>query len=668
MQAYPTGRCEFARSLLPTARSRRGLLGASVLISVFLALTGCGGGGHEGGRVIVLGFDGMDYGLTQELMAEGRLPNFSKLAEQGSFARLETSVPPESPVAWSNFTTGMDAGGHGIFDFVHRDPQTLLPFPSDRQVGPEGLSITLGKYKFPLTGGDLISLRHGTPFWSVLEEHGIESWILRMPANFPTSELATRELSGMGTDDLRGTPGFFSFYTSELFYPTQDITGGEVYEWDVIDGVAEQKIFSADNPLLVEPERLAVPFKVYVDSEEPLAKIVIDEGEEVVLAVGEWSGWVPLDFELVPTQNLGAIGRFYLKAVRPELELYLSPLNFDPMAPAAPIATPLEYATELAEATGRFFTQGMPEDTKAWEDKVMDLDWFVGQAAIAGSEVRDQYDYVLDTFDGGLLFYYMGNVDQTSHVLWASMDPEHPQYTEDTFGKYRDLIPSLYVELDEVVGQTMQWMRDDDLLVVMSDHGFASWRRVFNLNTWLVENGYMALKDPNLSKDPGFFGNVDWSRTKAYGMGLNGLYINLEGREKNGVVKPSERAALMDQLERDLLASRDPETGSPVVTKVYQREEIYEFHDHIDIGPDIQMGYAKGYRGSGKGALGTIEPDFLRDNTEGWTGDHIMDHETVPGVLFSSRPLAKPASHLEDLAASILAEFEIDEPFPGREQ
>ena len=633
------------------------------LLPLLLALSTCGGG-HEGGRVIVLGFDGMDFGFTKELLDAGRLPNLAKLAEKGSFVALETAVPPESPVAWSNFTTGMDAGGHGIFDFLHRDPTSLIPFPADREVGPEGLSITIGKYHFPLTGGDLVSLRHGKPFWAVLEENGIESWILRMPANFPTSELATRELSGMGTDDVRGTPGFFSFYTSELFYPTDGVSSGEVFEWDVYDGVAEQHIVGPDNPFLLEREKLSIPFKVYLDPEEPLAMIVIDEGEEVVLAVGEWSGWVPFEFEMMPTQTLAAIGRFYLKSVEPELELYLSPLNFDPLAPAAPISTPLSFATELAEATGRFYTQGLPEDTTAVTDDVMDIDWFVGQARNTGDEVRKQFDYILDTFDGGMLFYYMGNVDQISHVMWASLDPEHPQYTEDTFGKYKDLIPSLYEGLDDVVGKTMEWMKEDDLLVVMSDHGFTSWRRVFNLNTWLLENGYLVLKNPNLAEDPGFLLNVDWSQTKAYGMGINTLYINLKGREANGIVEPSERKALMDQIERDLLATLDPKTGAPAITKVYKREEVYRYQEHIDIGPDIQMGYAKGYRGSGEGALGGIEPEVLRDNTESWTGDHIMDHEAVPGVLFSSRPLKKPAQRLEDLAASILAEFGIDEEFP----
>jgi len=356
--------------------------------------------------------------------------------------------------------------------------------------------------------------------------------------------------------------------------------------------------------------------------------------------------------------------RFYLKAIEPELELYVTPLDYDPMVPDSPISTPADFATELAMATGRFYTEGMPEDTKAYTDEVMEIPWFVEQARMAGEEVRRQYDYVLDEFDGDFLFYYVGNVDQTSHVMWATLDPEHIQYDEETFGAYADLIPSLYEGLDEMVGKATERFGDDAMIIVMSDHGFTSWNRIFNLNTWLVDRGYMVLKNPDLEDDPGFFANVDWSRTRAYGIGINGLYVNLEGRERDGLVKPHERQALLDELEADLLATVDPKTGQPAITAVYQREKIYKFRDRIEIGPDIQMGYAKGTQGSGKGALGEIEREMFRDNTDDWTGNHIMDLEVVPGVLFTSKPLKKPASSLQNLAASILAEFGIEETFP----
>ena len=198
-----------------------------------------------------------------------------------------------------------------------------------------------------------------------------------------------------------------------------------------------------------------------------------------------------------------------------------------------------------------------------------------------------------------------------------------------------------------MVGRTLDAVGDHGLVVVMSDHGFSSWRRSFNLNTWLVENGYLVLLDPTLEEDPGFFRNVDWSKSRAYGMGINGLYVNLRGREKNGTVEPRDRRALMDEIAAKLLATVDPATGQPSLTKVYAREDVYRDTGSIEIGPDLQMGYAKGTRGSGKGALGDIEKEVVRDNLDDWTGDHIMDHESVPGVLLASHKLSEAGAQPE---------------------
>jgi predicted AlkP superfamily phosphohydrolase/phosphomutase len=642
---------------------------AAVFLPLIALLFACGGSKPPDRRVVVLGFDGLDYGLTRRLIDAGKLPNMARMERSGQFAPLETSVPPESPVAWSNFITGMDPGGHGIFDFVHRDPATMMPFASDSKAGEEGFTLKLGKWRFPLTGGGYESLRKGEPFWQALEEHGIESWVLRMPANYPPSGTASRELSGMGTPDLNGAR-FFSFYTSELFYPTEGLTGGDVYEWDVYDGMAEQKLYGPENPLLGEKKRLTVDFKVYVEPAIDTAKFEVEDSSEFVLEVGEWSDWVPIEFAMIPGKSLHAICRFYLKAIEPELEVYVSPINYDPMAPDAPISTPASYATELAEASGRFYTQGMPEDTKSFTEGILEMDQFLEQARYAGHEVIAQYDGVLADFmesSAGFLFYYFGNADQLSHVMWASMDPGHPAYEPETYGQHADLIPSIYQELDGVVGRTLDTIGDRGLVVVMSDHGFSSWRRSFNLNTWLVENGYLVLLDPTLEEDPGFFRNVDWSKSRAYGMGINGLYVNRRGREKNGTVEPRDRRALMDEIAAKLLATADPVSGLPALTKVYAREDVYHDTGSIEIGPDLQMGFAKGTRGSGKGALGDIEKEVVRDNVDDWTGDHIMDHESVPGVLLASRKLTKPAPSLESLASALLAELGVEGGFPRGE-
>jgi len=200
---------------------------ACVVLALSLLSTPACGRRHAvlGRRVIVLGFDGLDYGLTRDLMTRGRLPHFSRLAASGSFAPLGTSIPPQSPVAWSGFITGLDPGGHGIFDFVHRDPKTLTPYLSTTRTEAGGHVIALGKWQLPLSAGRVELLRRGRPFWDVLERHGIETTIIRMPANFPPSGRATRELSGMGTPDLLGTYGTFAFYTSEPYAFVVDANG-----------------------------------------------------------------------------------------------------------------------------------------------------------------------------------------------------------------------------------------------------------------------------------------------------------------------------------------------------------------------------------------------------------------------------------------------------------
>jgi predicted AlkP superfamily phosphohydrolase/phosphomutase len=639
---------------------------AAALALALAALSACSRSEAKGSRaVIVLGFDGMDYALTRQMMAEGRLPNLSKLAARGAFQPLGTSMPAQSPVAWSNFITGLDAGGHGIFDFIHRDPKTMIPYLSTSRAESSARKLTLGKYQIPLGADKVELLRHGQPFWDVLEKRGIRTAILRMPANFPPSGSATEELSGMGTPDILGTYGTFAYYTSDPYtWAGKDVSGGKVYDVGFVETVAEGKLYGPANPFLVDGPKIEAPFKVYIDPDQPVAKLVVGD-QERVLKVGEWTDWVPIELDLVPTQHVPVIARFYLKQVRPVFGMYVTPLNLDPLSPAMPISTPKSFAAQLARATGRFYTQGMPEDTKAFKEGVFSADEFVAQSRLAGEEVQRQYAYVLDRFDDGLLFYYFGNGDQVSHMMWRAMDPDHPAY-QASDAAYADTIKQIYEGFDAVVGRTLPRVEAGATLVVMSDHGFTSWRRAFHLNTWLKEQGYLALRNPDLKQDPGLFANVDWSRTRAYGLGLNGLYINVSGREKDGIVDPAQREALAREIAAKLLQAKDPKTGERAVTKVLLREE-YRDRGYLDIGPDVQVGYAKGMRGSNESALGTVGPEAITDNTEQWSGDHCMDPDAVPGVLFSSAPLKKPVAKLDELAAAILAEFGV-EGFPERKQ
>jgi len=631
-----------------------------VLVGLMIGPVACGGHRVIGRRVIVLGFDGLDYGLTRELMARGRLPSFSRLAERGSFTSLGTSIPPQSPVAWSTFITGLDPGRHGIFDFVQRDPKTMGLYLSTTRTEPPSRMLKFGKWQVPLSGGKVELLREGQPFWDVLEQQGIETTIVRMPANFPPSGKATRELSGMGTPDILGTYGTFSFFTSSPRASTdRSLAGGVVYSVDVADGVVHGFLEGPENPFLTEREHVAAQFSVDISADRRFAKLVVGD-EERLLGVGEWSDWVPIAFDLVPTQHLRAECRFFLKQIEPHFEMYVSPANIDPVSPALPISAPASYAGELARATGRFYSQGMPEDTKGLKTGVLTPAEFLAQAKMAGDEVRDQYKYALDQFHDGFLFYYFGNVDQVSHMMWRARDPQHPAYDPVTDRQFEHVVEDLYVGLDAVVGDTLRTLRENDLLVVMSDHGFASWRRSFHLNSWLRDNGYLQARRRSDMEESGPFAGVDWSRTRAYAVGLNGLYANVKGREVQGIVAPQEREALIAEISEKLLRTIDPATGSAAVSKMFRREQIYTTKGHEDIAPDAVVGYAKGTRGSDASALGELPAETIVDNRDAWSGDHCMDPDAVPGILLSSRPLRQPAPNLQAVASAILAEFGIN--------
>jgi predicted AlkP superfamily phosphohydrolase/phosphomutase len=654
----------------------RRILCAIVLIAA-CALHACGRRPPVGPKMIVLGFDGLDYALTKQMLDAGRLPNFARLAKSGSFTPLETTIPPQSPVAWGSFITGLDPGGHGLFDFIHRDAHTMAPYLSTTRTEPSKWTIKVGTRQFPLTSGSVTLLRDGHAFWESLESHGVHASILRMPDNFPPSGSASVELSGMGTPDLLGTYGTFAFYTSEPFaFAGRTVAGGTVHQVRIVDGTVRAELRGPDNPYRTTPQPVSVPFTAYVDTRARAAKLAIGASgdEQRLLTVGEWSDWVPIEFPLIDLPIVGGsrlrgMCRFYLKQVDPYFQLYVTPINLDPMAPALPISTPRSFARDLARATGRFYTQGMPEDTKAFTAGVFDADEFLRQARLAQDEVRRQYRDVLDRFEGGLLFYYVGNVDQVSHMMWRSMDPEHPAYNAETDARYRTVIEDLYVELDRMVGETLDRIArgpdaHDTTLVVMSDHGFTSWRRTFHLNAWLEQNGYLSMRS-GAARDVPLLGAIEWSRTRAYGLGLNGLYLNVAGRERHGIVDASARAALADEIATKLRQVIDPATGQAAIANVYPRDRAFRGVARPDIAPDLIIGYAKGTRGSNESALGEVPAEILTDNRDQWSGDHCMDPPAVPGVLFTSRPLKTRPARLQDVAGALLGELGIA-PFPPR--
>ncbi|MGH7857060.1 MAG: alkaline phosphatase family protein, partial [Candidatus Binatia bacterium] len=474
-------------------------------------------------RVVVLGFDGVDPKLLREFMDAGQLPHFAKLAAAGSFQPLATTMPPQSPVAWSTIITGLDPGGHGIYDFVHRDPSppeglAILPYLSTSRVEEEEWRLTFGRYSLPLRGGKTELLRRGKAFWNYLEERGVPATLVKIPANFPPEPSRARTLSDMGTPDIRGTYGTFFFFTTD---PPGDrtgsVSGGVVERVTVRDGRVRASLPGPQNPFRADLERAQRPFEVFVDAESAAAKIEIG-GEEVVLRAGEWSDWVPIEFELVPgVASVSGIVQFHLQEVAPRFRLYATPVNMSAADPALPISTPPEYAEDLFRHVGHFYTQGIPEDTAALTADVLDDGEFLHQAESVHEERMRLLELELDRFRGGFLFVYFGGTDQVSHVFWRSMDADHPAHESDA---HQDAILGTYREVDAALGRTLAALEGgpETTLIVLSDHGFAPFARAVHLNSWLRDQGFLALE--GRAKTGGeLYRDVAWSRTRAYGLG-----------------------------------------------------------------------------------------------------------------------------------------------------
>jgi predicted AlkP superfamily phosphohydrolase/phosphomutase len=616
-------------------------------------------------KVIVIGMDGLDHGLLQGWIEAGKLPAFQRvLREGGDFRPLRSSIPPQTPVAWSNFIAGTDPGGHGIFDFIRRDPLNLDPSHflnfSATETSAAKHTLRIGQTILPLSGGEVKNLRGGRAFWQVLEEHDIPATVIRMPSNYPPVATRQRTLSGMNTPDLKGTYGIFNYYTNESKQITEEAGGGgRVHDVFVVGNRIEARLPGPSNSFRVGNPETEIDFKVFIDPVNTAAKIVIQD-QEFILKEKEWSGWKRVRFSLFPTQSVAGICLFYLKEVRPKFKLYISPIHIDPADPALPISTPESYARELASRFGPFFTKGLPADTAALDNDVLDEAEFLTQDDLVLRESLEQLDYELGRFNEGLFFYYFSSPDQRQHMFWRLIDPDHPGYDPKLAGKYGPAIENIYGEMDRALDRVIGKVDRDTVLLVMSDHGFNPFRRGFNLNTWLFQNGYHRLVKPWKQEETQFFNNTDWAKSAAYGAGLNGLYINEKGREREGIVAPgAEKDNLVREIARKLEALTDPKTGEQAILHAYVGREVYH-GSYVDQAPDIVLGFNRGYRISWQSPLGGFPKAVLEDNTKKWSGDHMTSPDVIPGIVLANREIRAETPALFDLTATILDLFRIE--------
>jgi predicted AlkP superfamily phosphohydrolase/phosphomutase len=585
-------------------------------------------------KLIVLGIDGMDPGFVERHWAA--LPNLARLRDEGSYHRLGTTTPPQSPVAWSSFITGFDPDQHGIYDFVHRDPATLRPFSSMSRTEEPRFVLPLGPYRLPLSGAKVVSLRRGTAFWQTLAEKNIPVTVVRMPTNYPPLK-SGRALAGMGTPDLRGTLGTFTFYTDDPEELTRTVPGGSIVKITLENGRAIVPLEGPPNSLRRDQPFSSVNLIIDVDPAHSAGRI--KAGDDVaILKQGEWSDWLVADFPLIThITSVRGMFRVFAKQFHPRLQLYVSAVNIDPDSPALPVAQPASWGRDVVHEAGPYYTMGTPEDTSALRQGVFNLTEFLSQTRLVFEDERKLLRHSLDHFEGGLLFFYFSAIDQNSHMLW---------------GKHDDELLNVYHAVDSAVGEVLH-REPGTAEILLSDHGFSTFARAVHLNAWLRNRGSLTLKTP--SGDDTGLASIDWGATEAYAVGLNGLYLNLKGRESNGIVQRGQRSeALLENLRQQLLAFRDPENGRQVVEAVYKTNPIPA---NAPIAPDLIVGYASGYRASWQTGLGGTPVSELEDNNDAWIADHCINPADVPGVLFTSRGVPGNAARLQDVTAMVLEFF-----------
>lgn len=615
-------------------------------------------------RVVIVGFDGMDPELANRFMGEGKLPNLTKLRDSGTFRPLRTTFPAISPVAWSTFQTGVNPGKHNIYDFLARDLKTYLPFLSSAQISEPKRHLRIGKYSLPLGKSEVKGLRKGTPFWHWLGKAGVFCSVIRVPVTFPPEKFPGVLLSGMCVPDLKGSQGTFCFCTTRL-------DRGKFREGGIRIPIERNRagfrsyIPGPENPLGTGSE-LRAEFRLRADVKRGQARIEIDS-ETFTIKVSEYSEWIPVKFKAGMGFTARGICRFYLKEISPEVEVYVTPVNIDPGRPDLPISHPVTYSIYLAKLFGPYATLGLAEDTWALNEEVLDDQAFLTQCYGNHEDRERMFFDALEKTPQGLCACVFDTTDRVQHMFWRYLDRDHPAVREMPQDQKPRVIQELYDRMDSLIGRIMQQIDDQTLLLVISDHGFKSFNRCMNLNAWLHQNGYLVLKDGKRESGD-WFEDVDWSHTRAYTMGLNGLYLNLKGREREGIVEAgAEAESLKEDLRGKLDGLVDPASGKVGITGMFDCDSVYA-GPYVDNAPDLIVGYGEGFRASWDSVMGKVTTAIFEDNVKAWSGDHCVDPRLVPGVLFSNRKIAIEKPAIVDVAPTVMKLFGLELPayFDGK--
>jgi predicted AlkP superfamily phosphohydrolase/phosphomutase len=561
-------------------------------------------------QTLILGFDAFDPILFERLSAEGKLPNLTRHAKAGGYSRFAVSNPPQSEVSWTSIATGLNPGGHGIFDFVHRDPTTY------------SLDVSLLPTKRGITGLQFVPPFTARTIFDQVARQGFPATALWWPATFPARpESPVRTLPGLGTPDILGRLGVGTLFSTDpqakagqrkTAVEILGRRGADSYEGLLKGPIRKQKSGVHQSAL-----------ELRLDLADGRSAHLAVGAQSVELVEGVWSPILELSFKVGRLLSVRALARAILAQVQPHVRLYVSPLQLHPLRSAWRYATPGAFVKRTWRACGPFLTLGWAQDTTALEEGCITDDQFLDLCESIHQARECVLMHHLESFREGILASVFDSLDRIQHMFWR----DRP-----------DIVEAWYVRLDALLGRVER--RLDELgnenakIVIVSDHGFSDFDHKVHLNRWLVENGYLVTAGGGESRS---LQDANWSQSQAYAVGLNSIYVNLEGREGQGYVPLSQHAALISELRDKLLRWQGPD-GRPVLQRAQPQSEAFA-GPLAEYGPDLVIGYSRGYRASSDTGLGKWEQDSIEPNHDHWGADHCMDAEVVPGVLFCSQGL-----------------------------
>lgn len=564
-------------------------------------------------RTLIIGLDAFDPTFFEKLHSQGKTPNLDKLLEAGGYSRFRVSDPPQSEVSWTSIATGMNPGGHGMFDFVHRNPANY------------SLQVSLLPTQKNLLGLQFVPPYNARTIFDEAVEDGYPATTLWWPATFPAKQASpVQTIPGLGAPDILGRLGVGTFFSMEDLpadperkTAARKLTKKGSKYTGALEGPAKKN------------GTINIDFELEIGDETAVLQLA---KQRVSFKPGEWSAIFELPFSVGFGMTVKAVSRAILTNLDP-VSIYFLPLQLHPLASPWPYATPKNFIQDQWKKNGPFLTLGWPQDTTALNEGLINDDQFLKLCEMIDEERERVLNHSLDSFDEGLLACVFDSLDRVQHMFFKGRE---------------DIIEAWYIRLDALVGRIAgrAARKKQTRILVVSDHGFGRFDYKVHLNKWLIERGYLKTKD-NGSFD---LRAVDWTQTQAYALGLNSLYLNVSGREGQGIVAENNAAQTLAKLKDDLLQWKGPDGGG-VVQSALIRSEAFQ-GPLAAYGPEIFVGYRPPYRGSAETGLGQWRSEEIQKNEEHWEADHCFDSRAVPGVLFSNDPLTNfPSPSYRDIPA-----------------